>query len=535
MKDVHSRVDMSQYRPRSTSRLYISEASYKRARASDLTRNSRKEANDLTRRFADERQALLSLLKNTPTIKSMHAWMGREETASFVPKIFNVSKPVKDQHNPLPERTVPGVMARLLGRTAKMEQDYQVRLAEVHADNAEIDQRYEASILEWETQRAKYEADQAKAEEAEIVRIAQSNQKIRDLRKAWHDGDADTVVQYVAAIMKLSDHPPPLAPRVELQYDGAMKLLVIDYRLPLPSDMPITKTVRYNVTSGEFSTTSISQKDAKILYDSTCYQACLRTIRDTFRGDKPRNIDTIAFNGNVEALNAATGRKSTETIMSVLVGRDAVEKIDFNNVDPQACFKSLKGVSASSLSGLAAVVPVITFNKADKRFIKAEEVELVEDGSVNLAAMGWEEFEHLVRQVFEREFASRGGEVKITQSSADGGVDAIAFDPDPITGGKIIIQAKRYTRSVGVSAVRDLYGTAQSEGASKGILVTTADFGPDAYKFVQGKPITLLNGGHLLHLLEKHGMRARIDIAQARKELGLSGKTSRKVPHKGDT
>jgi len=186
------------------------------------------------------------------------------------------------------------------------------------------------------------------------------------------------------------------------------------------------------------------------------------------------------------------------------------------------------------LSGLAAVVPVITFNKADKRFIRAEEVELVEDGSVNLAAMGWEEFEHLVRQVFEREFASRGGEVKITQSSADGGVDAIAFDPDPITGGKIIIQAKRYTRSVGVSAVRDLYGTAQSEGASKGILVTTADFGPDAYKFVQGKPITLLNGGHLLHLLEKHGMRARIDIAQARKELGLSGKTSRKVSHKGD-
>lgn len=52
--------------------------------------------------------------------------------------------------------------------------------------------------------------------------------------------------------------------------------------------------------------------------------------------------------------------------------------------------------------------------------------------------------------------------------------------------------------------------------------MTTSDFGPDAYKFVQGKPLTLLNGGHLLHLLEKHGMRARIDIAGARKELGLS-------------
>lgn len=488
----------------------------------------RLKARDLTRRFADERQALMTILKASPTIKAMHEWMGNEEIAAFRPKRFGVKKPVKDDHNPHPAKPTLGAIDRLLGRSAKIEQDYQDQCARVDAENADVDHRYDASIAEWEAKRSKHEADQAKAEEAEAARVERVNQKIRDIKEAWRDGNPDTVLQYVAAVMKMSDHPPPLAPRVEAQYDKSIKLLMIDYRFPLPSDMPTTKTVRYNAASGEFSTTQISQTDAKALYDSMCYQACLRTIRDTFRGDKPKNIDTIVFNGNVETVNAATGRKSTETIMSILVGRDSIKGIDFKNVDPKACFKSLKGVSASSLSGLAAVVPVITFNKTDKRFIKAEEVELVEDGSVNLAAMNWEEFEHLVRQVFEREFASRGGEVKITQSSADGGVDAIAFDPDPITGGKIVIQAKRYTRPVGVSAVRDLYGTAQSEGASKGILVTTADFGPDAYKFVQGKPITLLNGGHLLHLLEKHGMRARIDIAQARKELGLSGKISRR-------
>ena len=38
---------------------------------------------------------------------------------------------------------------------------------------------------------------------------------------------------------------------------------------------------------------------------------------------------------------------------------------------------------------------------------------------------------------------SNGREVKITQASRDG--DAIAFDPDQIRGGKIVIQAKRYT------------------------------------------------------------------------------------------
>lgn len=138
------------------------------------------------------------------------------------------------------------------------------------------------------------------------------------------------------------------------------------------------------------------------------------------------------------------------------------------------------------------------------------------DDSTNIAAIPWEDFEHLIREIFEKEFSGNGGEVKVTQASRDGGVDAIAFDPDPIRGGKIVIQAKRYTNTVGVSAVRDLFGTVMNEGATKGILVTTADYGPDAYEFAKGKPLTLMNGANLLYLLEKHGHKAKIDIKEAK-------------------
>lgn len=79
-----------------------------------------------------------------------------------------------------------------------------------------------------------------------------------------------------------------------------------------------------------------------------------------------------------------------------------------------------------------------------------------------------------------------------------------------------MIQAKRYTNVVGVAAVRDLYGTVVNEGATKGILVTTSDYGPDAYEFANNKPLTLLNGSHLLYLLEKHGHKARIDLQEAK-------------------
>jgi restriction system protein len=95
-------------------------------------------------------------------------------------------------------------------------------------------------------------------------------------------------------------------------------------------------------------------------------------------------------------------------------------------------------------------------------------------------------------------------------------VDAVVFDPDPFHGGKYVVQAKRYTNTVPVAAVRELWGTMNHEHASKGILVTTATFGPDAYEFAKDKPITLVDGSGLLFLLEKHGTKAFIDIKRAR-------------------
>ena len=196
-------------------------------------------------------------------------------------------------------------------------------------------------------------------------------------------------------------------------------------------------------------------------------------------------------------------------------------KLNLASIDPKACFRALKGVGSSRLHAMAAVQPLIQLNRDDGRFVASHEVASKLEGGTNLAAMGWEEFEHLIREIFEKEFSANGGEVRVTQASRDGGVDAIAFDPDPIRGGKIVIQAKRYTNTVDVSSVRDLYGTVMNEGATKGVLVTTSNFGPDAYQFAKDKPLSLLDGSNLLFLLSKHGYQARIDLKEA-KSLGLS-------------
>ena len=294
-------------------------------------------------------------------------------------------------------------------------------------------------------------------------------------------------------------------------------MIVVDYDLPSPDHLPEMESYRYIKSRDEISEKKLTNTDRKKLYDGVIYQICIRTIHELFEADIINAIEIAAFNGIVTHTNPATGQQETKIIISVSANKAEFEEFDLSQVDPKSTFKFLRGVSASVLLDLTPVPPVVKIEKSDKRFVERKDVAHQIDESINLAAMEWEEFEHLVGEIFEKEFASSGGEVKVTQASSDGGVDAIAFDPDPIRGGKIVIQAKRYTNTVEVAAVRDLYGTVMNEGAIKGILVTTADYGKDSYEFAKDKPLTLLNGSNLLSLIEKHGHQARINIAEAKK------------------
>ncbi len=115
-------------------------------------------------------------------------------------------------------------------------------------------------------------------------------------------------------------------------------------------------------------------------------------------------------------------------------------------------------------------------------------------------------FEGLVAELFR----ARGLQAVTTRRSNDGGVDVEALDPDPISGGSIVVQVKRYRNTVPPSAVRDLFGTVQGAGANKGVLVTTSKFGPGSYTFANGKPLTLISGTELVDLLHQHGLRGRL-------------------------
>jgi restriction system protein len=372
--------------------------------------------------------------------------------------------------------------------------------------------QHEEWIDEWQRRKDVFLRHQAEASAA-----------IDKQRERYMRGDAEAVTEYCDLVLAHSEYPDYFPQEHDLDYVAETKTLVAECSLPSVAALPTLKEVRYIQSKDEFVEKHLSEGEVSRLYDSMVYQIVLRSIHELFEADVINALDSVVFNGWVRSVDPRTGNETNACIVSLQTTRQEFLAVNLANVDPKACFKSLKGVGSAKLHSLTAVAPILQMRREDGRFIAAREVvETLADGD-NLAVMDWEDFEHLIRELFEKEFSTGGGEVKITQASRDGGVDAVAFDPDPIRGGKIVIQAKRYTNTVGVAAVRDLFGTVMNEGANKGILVTTADYGPDAYSFAKDKPLTLLNGSNLLHLLEKHGHKARIDIKEARAILREQG------------
>ena len=338
------------------------------------------------------------------------------------------------------------------------------------------------------------------------------NKSIENQQKEYENGDIDAIETYCEMVLNNSEYPYFFQKDFDIQYRNEDKLLIVEYSLPSLEMFPQIKEYKYYKTKQEEKEVYLSLSELNKIFDKAVYDTTLRTIHELFEADVINEINSISFNGWIDTIDKSTGNRINNCIVSILVNKEEFNSINLANVDPKLCFKSLKGVASSKLHTITPITPIINYSKFDKRFIEANNIIENIDNSTNLAEINWEDFEHLVREIFEKEFSANGGEVKVTQSSRDGGVDAVAFDPDPIRGGKIVIQAKRYTNTVGVSAVRDLFGTVMNEGATKGILVTTSNFGSDSYSFAKDKPITLMNGANLLHLFQKHGVHAKIDI-----------------------
>ncbi len=513
-----------------------------RERARQHAENLRLQAEEDTRAAQENIERFRTILTRSLGVNLALDWEQFLDRRTMPPFRFSQVKPDRDQirlqilgpkpgerlvASPIPEQPsfleffLPFLRKRRLKREAEAAEVYErekkrarveflKRLKEYESREKEVVESYNLAIRTYNAQ-LKHEQERYIRERDQFhVKQEAHNSAVLDFRSRYESGSPEAVERYMQMVLERSSYPEPIAGEPDARFDEASNTLIVSFWLPAPADIPKVVEHKYVVSRKEINAVEMKQKEFEAFYDDVIYQIALRTFSEVFVADAAQRVEAVVFNGWVRGIDRKTGNPFTSCVLSCEASRKQYVELDLAHVSPKECIRGLKGITAGPLVMHAPVKPIMELKRDDDRFVESKEVLDQVRPEDNLAAMAWEDFEHLVRELFEKEFARTGGEVRVTQTSRDRGVDAIAFDPDPIRGGKFVIQAKRYNMVVPVSAVRDLYGTMIAEGATKGILVTTSHFGRDSREFAKDKPITLIDGNNLVHMFQKHGRNVHI-------------------------
>ncbi len=409
------------------------------------------------------------------------------------------------------EDFLPQAPKGILGKLPKVKRQH--RDAQILAQK-----QYEAAVRQYEERRnardqrvAEIEVTHKAQVEEERVLVEKHNKRIDDVIAGYISGDRDGIATYFQLVLASGQYPSGVWQSNKVAYVPDSKQLVIEHYFPTLDVIPAAREYKYVQKNDRVQEIARPARECQSMYLSLISQIALRVVREVFAADKKSWIESLVFNGHVSTINPGTGQVVTPCLVSLRVTRDSMEMIDLSKVDPVACLKTLNAGVSKSPSELIPVRPVLEFSMVDPRFVQETDVLSELDQRPNLMELTPSEFESLITNLFGK----MGLETRLTKPSRDGGVDCVAYDLRPVLGGKVVIQAKRYKNTVGVSAVRDLFGTVHNEGASKGILVTTSGYGKSSFDFANGKPLELFDGSNLLHLLSEYaGIEAKIEMPE---------------------
>jgi restriction system protein len=475
-----------------------------RAAQEAYLRSREREVEGLNKEIQGQIQGLQDILQGASHVKPVNfsalekPYVRRSYTPSQAPR-----EPLRSDFNT--EVQPLTWFARLLGGRSKYE-------AAVLAAQRNDEQAFQESLKKWrqsfEDWRRREESAHSAFQGEESSRLTESakhNAGIAEFKKAYSEGVPAAVTEYFALILDRLTLPDGFPGEFRLTFASESKELVIEYYLPTIDVVPPVQEWSYIKTKDDLRDKLRKKTEVRDLYQAAIAGASLLIINAIFSSDASGATQCVVLNGVVRTVSPQSGEDICPCIVSVRVTRDEFLKINLSRIEPVVCLRSLGAVSKKP-EELAPIRPIVEFDMVDRRFVAELDAISSLESRPNIMDLTPFEFESLVGNLFTK----MGLETRQTRASRDGGVDAIAFDIRPVLGGKIVIQAKRYKNTVGVAAVRDLYGTMINEGANKGILVTTAGYGPDAFEFAKDKPIELMDGHQLLYLLEQNGVQARI-------------------------
>lgn len=137
----------------------------------------------------------------------------------------------------------------------------------------------------------------------------------------------------------------------------------------------------------------------------------------------------------------------------------------------------------------------------------AQREKLRKSGITDIDKMDGFTFESYLGELFR----NLGYEAKVTQGSGDFGADLILKKANQ----KIVVQAKRYSKNVGIKAVQEAQASIAYYKASEAWVVTNSDFTEAAYTLAKSNKVRLINREELIELILQMNERKKNQIKKA--------------------
>ncbi|MGE6579004.1 restriction endonuclease [Paenibacillus xylanexedens] len=145
---------------------------------------------------------------------------------------------------------------------------------------------------------------------------------------------------------------------------------------------------------------------------------------------------------------------------------------------------------ASLIVGFLGVVGVIMLKVSIQR--KRNE-RLKRSGITEIDQMDGVQFEHYLGHLFR----SQGFKAEVTKAAGDYGADLVISKD----GKRIVVQAKRYKKNVGLKAVQEVQGAKAHYRANGAWVVTNSNYTEQAYQLAKSNGVRLIARDELVEML----------------------------------
>lgn len=182
-------------------------------------------------------------------------------------------------------------------------------------------------------------------------------------------------------------------------------------------------------------------------------------------------------------------------------------------------YNATKSLAASVIAAGVAFVLVI----GTIIVVKMSRLEkLKRSGIHEIDKMDGRQFENYLGQLFK----AQGYKVIVTQATGDYGADLV-IDKD---GKKIVVQAKRYSKNVGIKAVQEAYAAIGHYNASEAWVVTNSDYTEAACTLAKSNSVKLIQREQLIEMILKMKHGESVQTAKQQEEMSsMSSTTEAKV------